>query len=189
VRWQQLFDDLEAQLEAADATALAGEVADRTRYERAQIELADRLTGATGQRVVLHLTGGSTSDGMLVEVAQQWCLMAAPTPVLVPLHALVSISGLGRAAVTVGRDGVSRRASLVSTLRALARDRSPVQVGLGDGSVLGGTLDAVGADHVDLAEHEADEPRRAGSVRTVRTVPLTALSWLRPAAGSSSLQA
>lgn len=185
MRWDELFDDLEAQLDAASAAELAAEVTDRTRRERALIELADRLAARLGSPVSLHLAGGSTSSGVLVEVAQQWLVLAGP--VLVPVTALLGVTGLGPAAVTTGRAGVRRRLSLAGALRAVARDRSPVQLGLLDGSSPTGTLDGVGADHVDLAEHHADEPRRAGVVRGVRTVPFTALAFVRPAPGSSML--
>jgi len=185
VRWDELFDDLEAQFAAQNAAELAGEVADRTRRERALVELADRLVARLGHPLVVHLTGGSTHRGVLTDVAQQWLVLQGP--VLVPVGAITGVTGLSTGAVTTGREGVRRRISLGSALRAVARDRSPVQVGLVDGALPAGTLDAVGADHVDLAEHHPDEPRRAGVVRSVRTIPFAAVAWVRPAPGSSTL--
>jgi hypothetical protein len=61
----------------------------------------------------------------------------------------------------------------------LARDRAGVSVVLRDASTLSGTLDRVGADHVDVAEHAPGEARRAAAVRQVRVVPLMALALLR----------
>ncbi len=199
MRWDELFDDLEGQLDAQVVAELAGEVADRTRRELALVELTDRVVSHLGRPLVLHLVDGSSHEGVVTDVAQQWLVLqdrvtadlvrrdrAVHDPVLVPLGSVVSLVGLGTSAATTGRDSVRRRISLSSALRAVARDRSPVRVGLADGSMPTGTLDAVGADHVDLAEHPVDEPRRVGSVRRVRTVPFTSLAWLRPAPGSSS---
>ena len=42
-----------------------------------------------------------------------------------------------------------------------------------------GTIDRAGADHLDLALHDIDEPRRSASVRGYRLVPFAALSWVR----------
>ncbi len=187
VRWDELFDDIEAQAAAAAAAEMAGEVADRTRRERALVELADRLVAARGHPLRLRVVGGGGYDGVLADVAQQWCVLVAPAPVLVPLAAVTSLTGLGSAAATTGRTGVQRRLSLSWALRAVARDRSPVRLDLVDGSQLTGTLDAVYADHVDLAEHPSDQRRRASQVRGVRTVPLVALAALRPAPGTSTL--
>src|SRR4051794_29716707 len=51
VRWDRLFDDLDAQLLAADAAELGGEVSDRTRREVARLHLADRARMAPGAEV------------------------------------------------------------------------------------------------------------------------------------------
>ena len=185
VRWDGLFEDLEAQLDAASAAELAAEVTDRTRSEQSLVELADRLVAHAGQPLAVHLAGGTTYEGVLVKVTQQWFVLRGP--VLVPLAAVTSVSGLGAAAATTRRDSVRRRSSLASALRAVARDRSPVRLVLVDGSVLSGTLDGVGADHVDLAEHPVDEARRRSAVRSVRTVAFTALAAVQPAPGTSKL--
>jgi hypothetical protein len=61
-------------------------------------------------------------------------------------------------------------------LRVLSRDRAVVDVVDLDGQRLVGTIDAIGADTLDLAEHAPDLPRRAENVVAVRTVPLAALA-------------
>jgi hypothetical protein len=47
--------------------------------------------------------------------------------------------------------------------------------------VLGGTLDRVGADYVELAEHPADAPRRAEAVQGVRAIVIGAVAVVRTA--------
>ena len=46
---------------------------------------------------------------------------------------------------------------------------------VGGGSVVRGTIDPVGADHLDVAEHDEDVPRRAENVTGQTTVPCAAL--------------
>jgi hypothetical protein len=58
----------------------------------------------------------------------------------------------------------------------MARDRSAVSVITDDGAGLTGTIDRVGADFVEVAEHPLGEPRRAGAVRAVHTVALDAVA-------------
>jgi len=182
MRWQNLFDDLEAQFEAAEAAELSGEVAERTRREAALVRLVDRLQPSAGQPVVLHLPGAGPLRGRLLDSGVDWLLLdeGAGREVLVPLAAVLGVSGLGgRAAGPGGEDAVAKRLDLRWALRGLARSRTGVALGLSDGSLVTGTVDRVGADHLDLAEHGPGEARRAGAVRAVRLVPLGALVLVR----------
>jgi hypothetical protein len=93
--------------------------------------------------------------------------------VLVPLAAVVALRSLGSQSAPARS---ARRFGLGYALRALSRDRATVVVSLvGDGPRLLGTIDGVGADHLDLAEHLEGLPRRRENVRAVATVPFAAL--------------
>lgn len=182
MRWKALFDDLEAQVEALERAELDAEVRDRTRRESGLVRIADRLRAAVGAPVVLTVEGAGSLHGRLQEAGPDWLLLEEPTgrDLLVPLPAVLAVAGLTRRMEPAGGQ-VAERLDLRWSLRGLVRDRAPLQVLLRDGSVLAGTLDRVGADHVDLAEHAQGEPRRAGAVRGVRLVPLRALALLRAA--------
>ncbi len=181
MRWSRLFEDLEAQAEAADEAELAAEVAERSRREAALAHLRDRLAAGVGAQVSVHLPGAGPVQGVLVDSGVDWLLLEEPGAggVLVPLAALLGVTGVGATAVVPDTSVVGRRLDLRWALCGLARSRTAVRLVLVDGSVLPGTLDRVGADHVDLAEHGRDEPRRAAAVRQVRLVPLAALAAVR----------
>lgn len=182
VRWQALFDDLEAQLAAADAAELSAEVADRTRRETGLLRVVDRLRPAQGHPVTVALGAVGTVHGTLLDTGPDWLLLAehGAREVLVPLDAVLGVTGLDARAQAPGSEGeVGRRLDLRWALRGLARSRAGVALVLRDGSVVTGTLDRVGADHVDLAEHAPGEPRRPADVRQVRLVPLPAITLVR----------
>ncbi|MCW2598981.1 MAG: uncharacterized protein JWM02_810 [Frankiales bacterium] len=182
MRWDDLFADLDAQLEAAEAAELAGEVTDRTRREHGLLRLVDRLRPAIGTTLGVTCRGVGTAQGRLLDVGVDWLLLeeADRRELLVSAAVVLGVSGVGARSDAPGSEGeVGRRLDLRWALRALARDRAGVQVVLVDGTTLAGTLDRVGADHVDLAEHASGEARRAAAVRQVRVLPLTALSAVR----------
>jgi hypothetical protein len=180
MRWDDLFRDLEAQLEAAAAAELDAEVADRTRRESALLELVDRARAAVGHPVALRVLGAGPVDGVLVQVGAQWLLLheTSGRDALVPLTAVVSLAGLRAWTAVPGEGGqVFARLGLGSALRGIARDRLPVQLWLTDAGVLAGTLDRVGADFVEVTEH--GEVRRRGELTAVRTIPFAAVALLR----------
>jgi hypothetical protein len=188
VRWEELFADLEGELAAAEVAQRQAEVAERTRVELGQVGWVDRLAASRGP-VRLELLGGVAVEGEATVVGDGWAVLTArptaPRVVLVRLDAAVSVEGVARGARAAGRAEVTRRLSFAAALRRVARDRSVVALTLVDGRRLVGTLDAVFADHAELAEHPADEPRRPRGVSRVLTVPLASLASVAPVAPSS----
>ena len=181
MRWDELFADLEAAVEAEDRAGFDAEVADLARTERALLSTADRLRAHTGALLRFHLVDGELA-GRVHDVGRDWVALAVGRgSALVPLAAVVGVDGLTRAAQAPPEPGGPPpfRPGLATALRVLARDRAYVRVTLRGGGVLGGTVDRAGADHLDLALHPADEPRRAAAVTGVRCVPFSALVVLR----------
>lgn len=176
MRWDLLFADVEAQLEAQERRDLEAEAAGLRRAELARISLAERLAPREGQRLSLRLRDGSDQTGTCVRSASEWVVLVdGPAQVLVPLAAVTWVLGLSAAS---GPPAPTVRLPLGHALRALARDRAGVRVRV-DGGELTGTLDRVGADHMDLAMHPAGQARRPGAVRQVASVRTAALLTVR----------
>jgi hypothetical protein len=183
VRWDDLFADLEAQLEHNDDAELWAEVADRSRRELAAIALLDRACAHLGVELQLGVAGVGPVRGRLADAAEQWLLVEERPghAVLVPVRACLWVVGLGRGVEVPPGQSMRRRLGLGSALRSLAQQRLPLHLVLTDGSQVTGTIDRVHADHLDLAEHPADEPRRRGVVLGVRAVCFEAIAIVRPA--------
>lgn len=180
VRWQDLFADLEAQLLAEQRRELQAEVADRTRRERAEVTLLDRAARSVGQLVTV-VTGAGPVRGTLDDLGKDWLLLQEQGrhAALVPLASVTAIVGL---AMRSDDDrGMGRRFGLGVALRAIARDRAAVAIHDIAGGLATGTIDRVGADHLDLAEHPADAMRRATALTGHRAVPFAAIGVLRRA--------
>lgn len=183
MRWERLFADLELQLEAAADDELDAQVADRTRRELAATSFEGRLRGAAGQVIELQVTGVGALAGEVRRVGPGWLLLdvARGAPAVVVTGFVVGVRDLPVAAREVQRDGVvAADAGLPQILRVLSRDRTATSIVLADGTALTGTIDRVGTDYLDLAEHPLDEARRAATIRGVRTLPLAVVAVFRP---------
>src|SRR5690349_6457042 len=67
MRWQALFDDLEAQLAEGEAAELQAEVADRTRREVGLVRVVDRLAAASGHEVAVALGAAGVLRGRILD--------------------------------------------------------------------------------------------------------------------------
>lgn len=179
MRWERLFADLEAQYDAAADAEFSGEVADRSRREIALVPLADRLRSTDGL-VQVGVVGADPVEGTVAACGPDWVLFTTDAGVetLVPLGAIIWVRGLAPHAESEG-SVIAARLGLGYALRGLARDRAEVTVVVRTGERLTGTIDRVGADFMEMAEHPLGEPRRAGAVRSTRAVPFSALCALR----------
>ncbi len=185
MRWSRLFDDLEAQLVRLEQAELAADVSERTRSERGQLALAHALAADCGRTLTIDALGVGKVSGVLSEVGQDWCIVESATQgpqrsrsVLLALPAVQSVTGL-TGFVDQRESASQRRFSLRSALRALGRDRAHVRMHLSGGGTVQGTIDRIGLDHCDLADHADDTPRRSRDVQAVHTVPLWALCAVR----------
>ncbi len=189
MRWDLLFDDLESQLDREQrdeerALAIEGE-----RLRLGRLTLRDRLTaisratddGDVIVRVELH--GGAVMALRPLTFGRDW--MSAESRAagrrsrqcVVPLAAIAAVlpsrSQLDPSLEPVPESSarLAERIGLPFVLRDLCRRRTPVRLTTVDG-VVHGTLDRVARDHVDLALHEPDSPRREREVQGYRIVPL-----------------
>jgi len=97
MRWDRLFDDLQAQLDADGQRELHLEVSDRTRRERAQVGLHERFVAHAGLPVTLRLAAEVLVSGTVADTGSDWVLVheRGDRGSLVPFSAIVAVTGLG----------------------------------------------------------------------------------------------
>lgn len=180
MRWQELFADLEAQLVAADRREQQLEVADRIRRERADVPWLDRAACTVGHEISVVTAAGAVR-GRLDDLGRDWLLVQEQGrhAAVIPAEAVTAVIGLDRR--SDDDRGMGRRFGFGVALRAIARDRAVVAIHDVAGGLATGTIDRVGADHLDLAEHPADAMRRAEVVTGLRVVPFAAVGIVRRA--------
>ncbi len=188
MRWDDLFADLEGQLEQELGAEDLDVAAEEERLRLGRLGLRDRIAALTGEPLALELCDG-TRVGLQVEtIGRDWISGSAPGAragsCVVPLDAIAAVlPGAERIAASLAvpderPDALSRRLGLPFVLRDLCRRRSSVEI-MTTTRALHGTIDRVGRDHLDLAEHDPGEPRRAGAVRAVRILPFSAILLVR----------
>lgn len=195
MRWDRLFDDLEGQLEHELEAEEVDLVAEEERLRLARLSLRDRILAMAdldrADRAPIVLETAAALAVRATAVGRDWVsgeLAGESGPrnaVVVPLAAVVGIRPTAEQLVaSVAGDGpaaaatLSARLGLSFVLRDLCRRRTAVAVTLRSGDrVVTGTIDRVARDHLDLAEHDLDEPRRGD--RRMRIVAFAALDHIR----------
>jgi hypothetical protein len=201
MRWDNLFDDLEGQLEQELEAEGLDLHAEEERLRLGRMTLRDRIValheareGDAGSRVRLVLSSGEGITLRTVTIGRDWISAdviedsARRAQCIVPIAAIASLSlspaqSLASVAATTDparERSLASRISLAFVLRDLCRRRAAVAVQTAVGP-LHGTIDRVGRDHFDLAVHEPGEPRRSSVVVQSRIVPFTSLVIVRVA--------
>ncbi|RIJ52499.1 hypothetical protein DZG00_04685 [Clavibacter lycopersici] len=201
MRWENLFDDLEGQWETARLAEERDQRAEEERVRVARTVMRDRLRAltASGQARALRL---SLSDGTWIDLrakvlGRDWMSGDLVVPgeeeasreeraCILPLASIHAIaldreqvrSSLAPVSELPPERGIVDRIGLPFVLRDLCRRRARVELRLQD-TVVGGTLDRVARDHVDVAVHEAGLPRRESAVSGYRLVPLAGIVLVR----------
>lgn len=196
VRWERFFEDLEGQLDSEWEAERAALETESARLRLSRIPLRSRLVALSeqGAAVSLDLSDGTTLAGRLRAVGADWLAIAGDGSLralwLVPI-AKISAAGmphvdlLDSARQADAGGALRQRMTFGFVARDFARKRVPVTIQVAGGRLLSGTIDRAGADHLDLALHDAGAPRRAGDVLGHRVVAFGAIVWLRPDAAVS----
>lgn len=195
MRWERFFDDLEDQLAAEWEAERAALESEAERLRLARVDLRTRLVALSRDAespVTLELADGQSIEVRLEAVGADWIAASESAGrrrlVLAPLTAIRGLQAshgdlLRSARPSEGADRLAERVTFALAVRDLARRRVSVAIGIGSGGgdarILTGTVDRVGADHLDLALHDARAPRRASEVRGFRLLPLAAVAWIR----------
>ncbi len=160
MRWDRLFDDLEASAQEAvreERDALADDLRDELLAERSWTE---SLNG----EVLVSVQGAGDVRGVVAGVAEHFVhLLAAHEDVLVARSAVMGLSGGGRGAARRGRAGWG------SVFRAARDDGDPIRLLRRDGQQIEGEVRAVVADAVVV---------RTPSKREL-TIPWSAIALVR----------
>ncbi|WP_108249880.1 hypothetical protein [Planctomonas deserti] len=200
MRWDDLFDDLESQLEQGRSAEEEELLAEEERLRLGRLSLRDRLAaiartdpGEEPAPVRVLLSTGLVIDLRPRTFGRDWVAGdldpgresgAAPRgQCILPVRAISSLL-LDRGQVRRSlrepgpARGITDRLGLPFVLRDLCRRRSPLELHLPDG-VLHGTIDRVGRDHCDLALHEPGSPRRESAVTAYRVVAIERVALVR----------
>lgn len=181
MRFERIFEDLEGQFAHQREEEMRAVSEELTRAERARLTLADRLRGAQGRRLTLHLATSARVAGVVQEVGPDWVALsdgAGTARAVVPHAAVGIVDGLSPRA-RPAEESLLSPLGLGTVLREIARDRSVVRVETTAGMLVG-RIAAVGADSLDLRPVPTGESAvPAGS--SLLTIATAALLVLRQA--------
>lgn len=197
VRWDDLFDDLESQLEGELHSEASGLRLSAERQRLEKLSLRTRLSNlarSVGPGGILHLRVVLISGEILAlrptALGRDWLAAdlagseRSRAQCVIPLSAIASVflteeQGLASLAVETENAGrLIERVGFPFVLGDLCRRRRTVELDT-RGGVLAGTIDRVARDHLDLAVHPLGTLRRASAVLHYRLVPFWQIHLIR----------
>ena len=195
MRWDNLFDDLEGQLENELNAEDLDLRAEEERLRLGRLSLRQRLTALSsgpdrsgGTRILL--VGGQTLTVRPTTFGRDWLAAdlldagAGEPQCLLPFTAIAAVILLAEQVTPSLEPEPESTARLVDriglpfVLRDLCRRRKTLQIHTALG-VVTGTIDRVGREHLDLAVHASGTVRRAADVEQYRIIPLTQIQLVR----------
>ena len=174
---RRVFDELEAELEAGLRREAEQESLAAVRAEVGATVLWEQLARRVGAEAAVF-AGARAFRGSVVASYPEFLVLRATDGT----EHLIRYGPAGSVALPAEPPtlrpapvAAARRYQLALALRELARRREPVRVELVDGSSCDGTIESVGSDYLEVAEHDLGEARRRAAVRARRFVGFPAV--------------
>jgi hypothetical protein len=174
---RRVFDELEAEFEAGLRSEADQETVAALRAGIGETVLWEQLARRAGSLVVAF-AGARRFRGVVLASYPEFLVLrdGDGTEHLVRHGPATSVALPPEPAVLQPvPPPAARRHRLSLALRELARRREPVRVELLDGERVDGTIEAVGADYLEVAEHDPGEARRRTAVKARRFVGFAAV--------------
>ena len=176
---RRVFEELEAEFEAGlrreaeqeTVAAIRAQMGATTLWEQLARRVGTDAVARAGSRVIRGTLVASYPDFLVLQDLEggQHLVRADATSLALPP---------GQAGLQPAPGAAAHRFHFALALRELARRREPVRVELLDGNTVTGTVEAVGSDYLELAEHEAGEARRETAVRARRFAAFAAIAFV-----------
>lgn len=148
MRWDDLFEELEAQFSAAAHDEHEAEIPHLVHAEAASISLSERIRHRVGHELNVQLRNGEKKYGILDEANLAWIRLRHDVHrFLIPLHGISYAWPLAGAAPRLS--GVEAKLTLGYALRKISENGFEVRV-LTDGGTLIGRIGMVGSNYCDI---------------------------------------
>jgi hypothetical protein len=172
----RVFDELEAEFDAGLRREAEQESLVAVRTELGATMLWEQLARRIGSEAVV-VAGARTFRGAVEASYPEFLVLrSAGAEHLIRFGPAVSVALPPEPPVLrPAPDVATRRYQFALALRELSRRREPVRVELVDATRCDGTIEAVGSDYLEVAEHDLGEARRRVAVRARRFVGFAAV--------------
>ena len=187
MRWDELFADLEGQLEAGIGAEEREAEIEEERLRLGRLSLRDRIAAIATDRdpLRIRLIDGAVIALVPRTIGRDWVagdLAGTTAQAVLPLHAVAALlptpTQRARSWQPPAPGALTDRLGLPFLLRDLARRRRTLELVLRAGPVTG-TIDRVGRDHLDVAIHPIDEWRRDSAVTRIEIVAVADVVLIR----------